>query len=260
MKKEILIGLRRPAFCLTLLLFFLLGLYCTYLTQNNLEYLFELGDLTVLEESVFPPAADAILLFSCLIGGTLFTMRGYIDVYADRRTGVFRQRFLLLGEKRYAAGRILAILAELCIHFLIILAMGSLAQSFIDRSVPMQTWQSRPLSALLFQLAGKFLAGVLVLSVSYLLGSMAGLLISQPVAGILLCLALDQLLLASSPLYTLWLYDAFRSASFMFSVPEGLPLPWTSPFFTIALGLSVFFLFAGLMAFLIRQPRALQTT
>ena len=69
----------------------------------------------------------------------------------------------------------------------------------------------------------------MVLAVSYLCGTVIALFLTQPAAGVFLCLCTDQLLLAKSPLYTCWLYDAFKDASFIVSVPEstfpaGFPL------------------------------------
>jgi len=228
--KEILPALHRPAFRLSLLLCFLLGLYCAYLTGTNLTYLQELEDLSVLEEAVFPPAVNASLLFAFLTGGTLFIMRGYLDLVSDRRNGTWRQRLLLLGEKRLAAGRLCALAAELILCTLPILLISLFVQAKMNTRISGQVWQTLPAFSLVSSGILKVLAGWLVLAVSYLCGTIIALFLMQPAAGVLVCLCTDQLLLAGSPLYTCWLYDAFEDASFIVSVPEssfpaGFPLP-----------------------------------
>ena len=227
--KELLPAMHRPAFRVSLLLSFLLGLYCAYLTETNLSYLQELKDLSVLEEAVYPPAVNASLLFAFLTGGTLFIMRGYLDLISDRRNGSWRQRLLLLGEKRLAAGRLWALIVELVLCTLPVLVISLFVQAKMNSRISAQAWQTLPVFFLISSGIRKLLAGWLVLAVSYLCGTIIALFLTQPAAGVLVCLCADQLLLARSPLYTCWLYDAFKEASFIVSVPEssfpaGFPL------------------------------------
>ena len=174
---EIRTGLKKTSFRIMLLLFFLLGLYCIYLTKNNLQLLQELGDVSVLEQASFPPVTDAFLLFTLLTGATLFTVRGYMDLYSDRRLGIFRQRYLLLGSRTYMIWKMASLLMEISLDFLLILGMSIPFQQMITHTVPAQTWQQSSLPVLLSALGKKYFAGLCVLVESYLCGTIIALFI-----------------------------------------------------------------------------------
>lgn len=252
---EIRTGLKKTSFRIMLLLFFLLGLYCIYLTKNNLQLLQELGDVSVLEQASFPPVTDAFLLFTLLTGATLFTVRGYMDLYSDRRLGIFRQRYLLLGSRTYMIWKMASLLMEISLDFLLILGMSIPFQQMITHAVPAQTWQQSSLPVLLSALGKKYFAGLCVLVESYLCGTIIALFIRRPIPGLLLCLGADQFLLSSGPLYTVGLYKAFRSASFIVSVPEETGFPLSSPPALILLGGGCMVLTAALSAVLISYSK-----
>lgn len=216
-KSEFLVQLLKPSIYIVIVIFILLELFTFKSLYNELLFLIKENKMSGILSAVFPPAVNSCILMSTLTGGTIFTLLGGLSIRYDYSNKCVCMRASTYGYPKILQAKVLWGVLFSEVVSIISTVAGYLSQIYINNKQPEYAYKLMLSDiGLLFS---KLLTLIIVLTVSYMVGMFIGNMIHHTGLTVILCLVVDQLLLAKSWLYTAYVYRQFSDSVLMTKTP-----------------------------------------